>query len=64
MRILHFSDFHLNGKKLAEAQQILDQMIAVINVLKKEQKFDLVIFTGDMLEQGGDGFDSIDQGFI
>lgn len=64
MRILHFSDFHLNGKKLAEAQQILDQMIAVINKLKEEQKFDLVIFTGDMLEQGGDGFDSIDQGFI
>lgn len=63
MRILHFSDFHLNRDNIDKAKQILDQMIIVLEDLQKEKRFDLIIFTGDMLECGGRGFSSISEGF-
>lgn len=56
MRILHFSDFHLNGKKIADAKHTLDFMLKAIKKIQNERAIDLVVFSGDMLERGGEGF--------
>ena len=57
MRILHFSDFHLNGGKIADAIQTLNFMLQAIKNIQNERPIDLVVFSGDMLEQGGEGYE-------
>lgn len=64
MRILHFSDFHLDGKHIDESKFVLDYMMEALAEINEEQKIDLVLFSGDMLVQGGLGFDNdLKQGF-
>lgn len=63
MRILHFSDFHLNGKSMEEAKQILAYMKDALAAIQTEQKIDLVLFSGDMLDRGGNGFINLKDGF-
>lgn len=63
MRILHFSDFHLNGEHIDEAKFILDDMKTALAEIKSKHKIDLVLFSGDMLDQGGRGFDNLKHGF-
>lgn len=63
MRILHFSDFHLNGEHIDEAKLILDYMKTALAEIKSKHKIDLVLFSGDMLDQGGRGFDNLKHGF-
>lgn len=65
MRILHFSDFHLNGNKVQEAKQILKYMLDALKKIKEETPIDLVIFSGDMLERGGEGYNgNLNAGFL
>lgn len=64
IRILHFSDFHLNGDKIDDAQHVLNSMLKSLQQINTERQIDLVIFTGDMLEQGGVGYgNNLEQGF-
>lgn len=64
MRILHFSDFHLDGRHIDKAKYVLNYMLKALNEIRKDQKIDLVLFSGDMLVQGGKGFnDDLKQGF-
>ena len=64
IRILHFSDFHLNGDKIEDAQHILNNMLKSLQLINDERRIDLVIFTGDMLEQGGVGYgNNLELGF-
>ena len=56
MRILHFSDFHLDGRHIDKAKYVLNYMLKALKEISKEQKIDLVLFSGDMLVQGGKGF--------
>lgn len=57
MRILHFSDFHLNGDCIKEAKQTLENMTKALTKINIEGQIDLIIYSGDLLEQGGKGFD-------
>ena len=57
MRILHFSDFHLNGKNIEKAEHTLKYMLKALKEINTERSVDLVIFSGDMLERGGEGYD-------
>lgn len=64
MRILHFSDFHLDGNHITDAKSVLDYMMEALTEINIEQKIDLVLFSGDMLVQGGLGFNhDLKQGF-
>lgn len=56
MRILHFSDFHLNGGKIKDAKHTLRYMFKALKQIKEEVPIDLVIFSGDILERGGEGY--------
>ena len=55
MRILHFSDFHLNGGMIQDAKHTLKYMFIAIEQIQEETPIDLVIFSGDILERGGEG---------
>ena len=57
MRILHFSDFHLNGEKISDAKHTLNFMLKAIKKIQNERAIDLVVFSGDMLERGGEGYE-------
>lgn len=64
IRILHFSDFHLDGKHIEEAKSLLRKMINVINKdFHDDKQVDLVIFSGDMINKGGHDFRNIDEAF-
>lgn len=56
MRILHFSDFHLNGGMIQDAKHTLKYMFIAIEQIQEETPIDLVIFSGDILERGGEGY--------
>ena len=65
MKILHFSDFHLNqaSNSLLKSQGLIEQMISALKRNEMERTIDLVLFTGDMVDVGGKSFCSIRQGF-
>lgn len=63
IRILHISDFHLNGEKIEDAKHVLNYMLKCLIEINSKRHINLVIFTGDMLEQGGVGYENIRCGF-
>lgn len=60
LKILHFSDFHLDGRNIKGAREIIDSMLQAVSPLTS---IDLIIFTGDMINQGGAGYKSIEEAF-
>lgn len=62
LRILHFSDFHLNKGKMAEAQHIVKYMQKCLADICKSKKIDLILFSGDILDKGGASFGNIKDG--
>ena len=65
MRILHFSDFHLDKTpiNISKSQKLIENMLQAIMPYHNERHIDLIIFTGDMVNVGGKSFDNIQQGF-
>lgn len=59
MRILHFSDFHLEGDGVSFSEHMIDRMLEVLKPINHEKKFDLILFTGDMIDKGGRKFKDI-----
>ena len=57
IKILHFSDFHLDAKHEKEAEQLVSKMIGAIR--KDGIVVDLIIFSGDMIDKGGAGYGDI-----
>ena len=56
MRILHFSDFHISEYGLKQSEILVKKMIDQLDIIKSQKKFDLILFTGDMVNQGGHSF--------
>lgn len=64
MRIIHFSDFHLRPNNgIAKSQQLLNNMLTSLDAVHAEKSIDLVIFSGDMIDRGGEGFTSMSIAF-
>lgn len=61
INILHFSDFHLDANHEKDAKRILEKMISCIN--DADNSIDLIIFSGDMINQGGRNYPNIDEAF-
>lgn len=54
MRILHFSDVHLDPRDKEAARVTIERMITCIKKYYGElASFDLVVFSGDMIQRGG-----------
>ena len=65
IRIIHFSDAHFQpGDNIMRYQNLADKFIASLKVIHKEHPIDLIIFSGDMVDRGGQGFTSIDDAFM
>lgn len=63
IRILHLTDFHLNTKTLKDWDDYLKvAFFEKLDEVKKENKIDLVLFTGDMIDQAGKDFGSVKAG--
>lgn len=56
MRIIHFSDFHLRADHLDRAESIVKRLKEAFRVINAEQKIDLIIFSGDMIDKAGKDF--------
>lgn len=64
IRIIHFSDFHLNKKNLEDWNYFIKE--SILNELSRihgESPIDLIFLTGDLIDKGGDSFESIEKAF-
>ncbi len=65
MRILHFSDFHLTKSSLDKDKLFTIQpFLKTLEELNTEQQVDLVVFSGDMIDKGGQSFPTPVDAFI
>ncbi|MBD1428506.1 metallophosphoesterase [Sphingobacterium litopenaei] len=63
IRILHLTDFHLNNKTLKDWNDFMRvPFLNKIDELNKDQNIDLVLFTGDLIDQAGKDFGSVTNG--
>jgi len=63
IRILHLTDLHLNNKTLKDWNDFLKEpFFKKLDEIKEENKIDLVLFTGDMIDQAGKDFGSVQSG--
>lgn len=63
MRIIHFSDLHLDKSRLTPFNNIVYNLECALKKIQDERPIDLILFTGDMVNQGGKSFDDITDGF-
>ena len=63
MRIIHFSDFHLDKSRLTPFNNIIYNLECALKKIQEEHSIDLILFTGDLLNQGGRSFEDISDGF-
>lgn len=64
MRILHFSDFHLDkNEKEDSVNHIVNPLLATIEEQQKETPVDLILITGDLINKGGISYGSLQAAF-
>lgn len=57
MRILHLSDIHLGSSEFLKSQKMFDKIIDAIMPLHNEEPIDVVVCTGDLINQGGKDYE-------
>ena len=57
MRIIHFSDFHLRKDYIDRAETIVERLLEALKKVNKEQKIDMIIFSGDLIDKAGKKFE-------
>ncbi|MDQ3191439.1 MAG: metallophosphoesterase [Bacteroidota bacterium] len=64
MRVLHLSDFHLDKGKLEDyTNHIINPLLNSIEKYQKELPFDIIFFTGDLVNLGGSSYENIEEAF-
>jgi len=64
MRILHISDFHIDKKDREDSiRNIITPLLNTIKTEQKKKAFDLIIFTGDLINIGGKNYEDIEKAF-
>lgn len=64
MRIIHFSDAHLQpGMAISKSQRLAERFIESLKIVHQQKPIDLIIFSGDMIDKGGKGFNSMSDAF-
>jgi predicted MPP superfamily phosphohydrolase len=66
IRIVHLSDIHLDANTLKDAKQFIFKALNEdIKKFNNEKKIDLIIFSGDLIDKGGQSFNNdIDLAFL
>ncbi|PEZ61080.1 metallophosphoesterase [Bacillus cereus] len=64
MRAIHLSDFHISKGDLIELKTyILKPLVKDLKELHSQKPIDFIFFTGDLIDKGGYGFESIEEAF-
>lgn len=64
MRILHFSDFHINPPgKIELSRRNFRNFLESVKEVNNEKTIDLIIFSGDMIDKGGIDYPTINEAF-
>ncbi|MGX1829138.1 metallophosphoesterase [Paenibacillus taichungensis] len=64
MRTVHISDFHLTKEGLNDFHpMLLKALIRDLKRFNEEKKIDLIAYTGDLVDRGGQSFGTIDEAF-
>ena len=64
IRIIHFSDFHLNRKNLEDWNYFIQEsLLNELSRIHKEATIDLIVLTGDLIDKGGKDFTNISEAF-
>lgn len=64
IRIIHFSDFHLNKKNLEDWNYFIKEaLLTELKAIHEETPIDLILLTGDLIDKGGDNFETLDEAF-
>ncbi|OWR31491.1 hypothetical protein CDO73_07130 [Saccharibacillus sp. O23] len=64
MRIVHISDFHLSKNDVFNTKNvIMKALVKDLLVYHEQKKIDLICFTGDAIDKGGQSFGNAEQAF-
>lgn len=64
MRIVHLSDFHLSKNTIDDLENFMKgALIEDLILFHNKSKIDLILYTGDLINQGGSDFNSIEEAF-
>ena len=59
IRIVHLSDIHLNKESISDVENfVIKALTKDLKKFNEEKKFDLVLFSGDLVDKGGESFDN------
>lgn len=65
MRIIHFSDAHFQpGNGIMKSQRLAERFIDALKAIHQQKPIDLIIFSGDMIDRGGENFSSMSDAFM
>jgi len=65
VRFVHLSDFHLSKSGVKDLNEMIIRALLIdLEEFNAEKKIDLIFFTGDLIDQGGKSFNSIDEAFM
>lgn len=65
MRIIHFSDIHLHNKDISNINvNFIDPFINDLKKKNSQKKIDIILFSGDLVDQGGRSFSDIELAFL
>lgn len=64
MRFIHLSDFHIKKEGMKDLSQLIKALSEDLAILNSSKKIDFILFTGDLIDQGGKSFESINQAFL
>ena len=63
MRILHISDIHSDKRSIESTKLLIKKLVASISKINETTPIDLVLFSGDAINQGGTSCNSIGNAF-
>lgn len=58
MRIVHFSDFHLDYDQIKRSEDLVSNMIEALIPVHQDKHIDVVVFSGDLIDRAGCNFPS------
>lgn len=56
MRIIHFSDFHLDYDQIKRSKDLVSRMIQALKQVNQEKAIDVIVFSGDLIDRAGCNF--------
>ena len=56
MRIIHFSDFHLDNDQIKRCNGLINRMIQALQQIHQEKAIDVIVFSGDLIDRAGYNF--------